>query len=257
MKKVIIVGLEGVNGTEVDEAARSGKLPNLAKLMVKGTIIPRVAVDVTPASSWTTLATGTHAQTHGVVQHEDCKAQYIWQAVERTSKQGLALGYPALGRVKNIGAVPEDLVRPTEKDGLYYDRVASYLLSNPDWDIVFVHITATSTSLAQADEYIQKVFSASDLETIRVFVALAEQGEGFAILEGTAIKVGEILGRPVELADVMPTICYIAELPVPAECEGGIIYQALQDPDCKLIELQSCRRNYERLRRSSGSAPMC
>ena len=55
----------------------------------------------------------------------------------------------------------------------------------------------------------------------------------------------------------MPTVCYLAELPVPAQCEGAVIYQALEDPDAQVKELQSLRRNVDRLKRMVERPPMC
>jgi len=51
-------------------------------------------------------------------------------------------------------------------------------------------------------------------------------------------------------ADITPTICYLAELPVPKDCEGGIIYQALEDPNRHLTELAQLRKSFRRLRRA-------
>jgi len=39
-------------------------------------------------------------------------------------------------------------------------------------------------------------------------------------------------------------------LPVPKDCEGGIIYQALEDPNRHLTELAELRKNFWRLRRA-------
>jgi hypothetical protein len=44
---------------------------------------------------------------------------------------------------------------------------------------------------------------------------------------------------------------------VPAQCEGGILYQALEDPNGKTKELQSLRRNVDRLKRMVERPPMC
>ena len=82
------------------------------------------------------------------------------------------------------------------------------------------------------------------------------EGDGLVVLDGPGVKRGHVVSRPAELADVAPTICYLAETPVPADCEGGIISQALEEPDAKVLELQACRRNSERLRRSSGATPL-
>ena len=153
---------------------------------------------------------------------------------------------------------PEDLVRPKMRDRGYYDQAASYLLSSPDWDIAFVGLASTPGSLGDADEAVGNLFEAADVETLRVFVAVpSAAGDALAVLAGPGMLQGKTVRRPVELADLAPTICYLAELPIPADCEGGIVYQAVADPDAKLFELQDVRRNYERLRRSTGRGPMC
>jgi len=72
--------------------------------------------------------------------------------------------------------------------------------------------------------------------------------KGLLIMAGPGVKEGHILKRTVWLTDVVPTICYLAEFPVPKNAEGAIIYQALKDPDCKIKELRTLRRNYERLK---------
>ena len=80
---------------------------------------------------------------------------------------------------------------------------------------------------------------------------------GLFIMTGPGVKRGEVLDRTVWLTDIVPTICHLAELPVPKDCEGAIIYQALEDPDARLKELQSLRKNVERIKRMVDRPPMC
>ena len=80
---------------------------------------------------------------------------------------------------------------------------------------------------------------------------------GLFILKGPGVKQGATIERTVYLADVTPTICHLAELPVPAQCEGSVLYQALEDPDAQVKELQALRRNVERLKRMVERPPMC
>ena len=80
---------------------------------------------------------------------------------------------------------------------------------------------------------------------------------GLIIFAGPGIKQGEVIERNVWLTDIVPTVCHLAELPVPDKCDGAIIYQALEDPDGKVKELQSLRRNVERLKRMVERPPMC
>ena len=80
---------------------------------------------------------------------------------------------------------------------------------------------------------------------------------GLIMFAGPGIKQGVVIDRNVWLTDLVPTVCHVAELPVPAQCDGAIIYQALEDPDGKVKELQSLRRNVERLKRMVERPPMC
>jgi predicted AlkP superfamily phosphohydrolase/phosphomutase len=54
---------------------------------------------------------------------------------------------------------------------------------------------------------------------------------GLLMLHGPGIKAGETLSRTVWLVDIVPTVCYLLGIPVPAQCEGAVIYQALEEPD--------------------------
>ncbi len=71
---------------------------------------------------------------------------------------------------------------------------------------------------------------------------------GLFIMAGPGVKKGEVLSRNVWLTDVVPTVCYLAELPIPRDCEGCVIYQALEDPDAKADELESLRAELAELK---------
>ncbi|RJS84440.1 hypothetical protein CW702_02465 [Candidatus Bathyarchaeota archaeon] len=71
--------------------------------------------------------------------------------------------------------------------------------------------------------------------------------KGLLIMAGPGIKEGFTIKRTVWLTDIIPTVCYLAEFPIPRDAEGSIIYQALKDPDTKLKELRTLRRNYRRV----------
>lgn len=73
---------------------------------------------------------------------------------------------------------------------------------------------------------------------------------GLLIISGPGVKRGVVLKRNVWLTDIVPTVCHILDLPVPRDAEGGIIYQALEDPDFKLKELKRLRDAVAKLRRA-------
>jgi predicted AlkP superfamily phosphohydrolase/phosphomutase len=92
------------------------------------------------------------------------------------------------------------------------------------------------------------------------FLPTAEHGfgsmKGLLIMSGPGLAEGLTLRRTVWLTDIAPTLCHLADLPVPRDAEGAIVYQALKDPDFKLKELERVRQNYRRVVRafSSGEA---
>lgn len=57
------------------------------------------------------------------------------------------------------------------------------------------------------------------------------------ILAGAGVRRGGALARQVRVVDVAPTLAYLLGLPMPANVEGGVIYEALEDPNWPLTEL--------------------
>jgi predicted AlkP superfamily phosphohydrolase/phosphomutase len=57
------------------------------------------------------------------------------------------------------------------------------------------------------------------------------------ILAGAGVRSGVELQRQVRVVDVAPTIAYLLGLPMPANVEGGVVYEALEDPNWPLTAL--------------------
>ena len=57
------------------------------------------------------------------------------------------------------------------------------------------------------------------------------------ILSGAGVRQGVALERQVRVVDVAPTLCYLLGLPMPDKVEGGVVYEALTDPNWHLTEL--------------------
>lgn len=190
-----------------------------------------------------TLLTGASPKIHRVeMPGAQCHAEYIWEAALRSSKKTVAWGLH-LDRMPSEEKLPADL-----------SSVAPFLRTSPAWDLCFLNVAKESSN----PQVLGEILSAADEETLCGLVFASSSGaEGFFGLAGPGVKKGFQLSRELRLEDVVPTICYLGEISIPSGCEGGIIYQALEDPDMKIKELRSCRRNYERLRRSSGPSAMC
>ncbi len=71
--------------------------------------------------------------------------------------------------------------------------------------------------------------------------------KGLLTFTGPGIKKGYRLERNVSLVDIVPTICYLTDLPLPAQAEGAIVYQALKDPDFKAKELNKLKDGLARM----------
>ncbi len=72
---------------------------------------------------------------------------------------------------------------------------------------------------------------------------------GLFIMTGPGVKKGETLSRNVFLTDLVPTICHLARFPVPKDCEGAILSQALEEPNSLAQEIQSLRSSVDRYQR--------
>ncbi|MCP4756064.1 MAG: hypothetical protein GY866_34820 [Proteobacteria bacterium] len=64
---------------------------------------------------------------------------------------------------------------------------------------------------------------------------------GLFVMVGPGLKKGHRLERTTWLTDVVPTVCHATGLPLPAQAEGAVVYQAFEDPDFKQNELNALR----------------
>jgi len=74
--------------------------------------------------------------------------------------------------------------------------------------------------------------------------------KGLFIAKGPEIKKGEVVERTIWLVDIVPTICFSMDLPVPKDCEGAIIYQIFKDPDFKRKEKEKIKDNYQKIKKA-------
>ena len=77
--------------------------------------------------------------------------------------------------------------------------------------------------------------------------------KGLFIAKGPNIKKGKIVERTIWLVDIVPTICYLMDIPVPKDCEGAVLYQIFEDPDFKRKEIEKLKENYERMKKAFES----
>jgi len=58
------------------------------------------------------------------------------------------------------------------------------------------------------------------------------------VMAGAGVRAAGKLERQVRVIDVAPTICYLMGVPMPKQVEGGVIYEALRDPNWHLTALK-------------------
>jgi predicted AlkP superfamily phosphohydrolase/phosphomutase len=71
--------------------------------------------------------------------------------------------------------------------------------------------------------------------------------KGLLTFTGPGIKKGSRMERTCSLVDVVPTICHLMDLPLPAQVEGCILYQALKNPDFKTEEINKLKAGLARM----------
>lgn len=54
------------------------------------------------------------------------------------------------------------------------------------------------------------------------------------VMAGAGIRSGVVLQRQVRAVDIAPTLCYLLGVPIPEQVEGGVIYEALANPNWHL-----------------------
>jgi predicted AlkP superfamily phosphohydrolase/phosphomutase len=67
------------------------------------------------------------------------------------------------------------------------------------------------------------------------------------MMAGPGLRRGIALERSVGLEDIVPTACYLLDVPPPHDAEGGVIYQALERPGQHIEEAAKLRSAVERL----------
>jgi len=71
--------------------------------------------------------------------------------------------------------------------------------------------------------------------------------KGLFIMHGPGIKKGMVVERTVWITDLVPTICYLMDYPVPDHAEGAILYQTFRDFNFKIKDVQKLRDGIARM----------
>ena len=70
--------------------------------------------------------------------------------------------------------------------------------------------------------------------------------EATILLAGPGIKRGHVHEGMTGIQDVVPTLCYMADIPFPSGCEGAIMFDALENPSFHMAERTRLQRELDR-----------
>lgn len=95
---------------------------------------------------------------------------------------------------------------------------------------------------AGLEKVMAEVAEASDRSTLVVLVA-----DGAVLLSGPGMAKGRIVEQALDVAFVAPTVAYVANFPVPAQCVAPVAYAALKDVNYKLSEIRKLQTTINNL----------
>jgi len=153
-KKVLIIGIDGVDPSLVEKLVNEGKVPNLAKFVREGAFgkLASTIPSLTPVA-WTSMITGLNPGRHGIsgfvrylegsyklkiLSSADRRGETLWQVLNRSGKKVGLLNYPALYPPEEIdGFMVGGMLTPsTNTEFTYPVTLREELLSKvPGYDI--------------------------------------------------------------------------------------------------------------------------
>lgn len=89
------------------------------------------------------------------------------------------------------------------------------------------------TSVTEVETTLAAALEKAERTTVIVLVAA-----GTIVFYGPGFAKGKVLDTQICPCCVAPTVAYVADFPVPADCEAPIAYAALKDMDYKLNEIR-------------------
>jgi len=66
-------------------------------------------------------------------------------------------------------------------------------------------------------------------------------------MAGPGLKKGFRLERTCSITDIVPTVCYMMDFPVPEQVEGAVLYQTFRNPNYKIKEIQKLKDGLVRM----------
>lgn len=106
-----------------------------------------------------------------------------------------------------------------------------------------VALSIVDLGSADADSAVEKAIEAADRRTL--IVLLGKDAVGFMGL-GIDAKAG-VIERAAVAKDIVPTLAFIGDIPISADCTGAVLYQVLKSPNLKLDEINKLKEALARM----------
>ena len=147
------------------------------------------------------------------------------------------------------GREPEGIVDPSDYEATQHEIIAAlHAYKDPDtgrhpFTLALTHADAemvnlTSNLVGDVVYALRPEFDGAHGKQLpSVSFGIGGQHSTF-ILSGAGVRQGLALQRQVRVIDVAPTLCHLLGLPMPRNVEGGVVYEALEDPDWHLNALE-------------------
>ncbi|MBM3128857.1 MAG: hypothetical protein FJ009_09585 [Chloroflexi bacterium] len=262
-KKTCVIALEGDRPAHLLELGGRTEFPNLGQIIRAGTLAQVVQLpELTDiATNWVALATAhgaEQARTATIRKSSPAPApETIWQAASRIGKSCVVQNFPlaltestAPANLIESGNWDLSIVRFAIPDRQAYIALEQFVgrvmqHAGKETLIALIHLGMASTPSSAKRKVVSKKTASKRVRAI----------EGWAVLYGPGIKKGFALQRAVRINDIVPTICYLTELPVPDGADGAVLYQAFQDPNFQVKQLRTLREGLARLEKALADEP--
>jgi len=144
---VLIIGLDGTSWTLLDPWIKNGKLPNLSKLIRKGSKGDlKTTIPILSCSAWTSLFTGKNPGKHGIFEYIDdsgalinsrlIKTEKIWKILSHYNKRCCVINVPNTYPVEKInGCMVSCVLTPADEKVYSYPPELMSLLKKYDYKI--------------------------------------------------------------------------------------------------------------------------
>ncbi len=143
-KKVVVIGIDGVPCSLLKEMADKGIMPNMAKLIEDGTLLPmNASIPEVSSTSWSTFMTAVNPARHGIYgfmeidpleyswrfpNFHDLKSKTIWEIASDSGKKSIVINIPSTYPARPLnGMMVAGFVALDLKKASYPEKMYEYL----------------------------------------------------------------------------------------------------------------------------------